>query len=202
MLLQSGTPTLLTTYRNQDGSEAGGSVGLRWLLTLPKYLRHAGKTRLVYPWAAACWFTTGPFLQNSTWMCRSTAPFICHPLDPHLSDFPPIGIQTNLRLDWQILIFFPWQLFSRIVSRPPLPPWQTLIASSKLSVRCATSNHKVTTAVFILTFFSTVYRVCNHVIAVYSENKLQHYATAYRNHKSAGEKLCLVSNLCFSSKPG
>ena len=35
-------------------------------------------------------------------------------------------------------------------------------------------------------------RVCNHVIAVYSENKLQHYATAYRNHKSAGEKLCLV----------
>ena len=31
-------------------------------------------------------------------------------------------------------------------------------------------------------------RVCNHVIAVYSENKLQHYATAYRNHKSAGEK--------------
>ena len=36
--------------------------------------------------------------------------------------------------------------------------------------------------------------VCNHVIAVYSENKLQHYATAYRNHKSAGEKLCLVSN--------
>ena len=34
-------------------------------------------------------------------------------------------------------------------------------------------------------------RVCNHVIAVYSENKLQHYATAYRNHKSAGEKLGL-----------
>ena len=47
-----------------------------------------------------------------------------------------------------------------------------------------------------------VTRVCNHVIAVYSENKLQHYATAYRNHKSAGEKLCLVSNLYFSSKPG
>ena len=45
-------------------------------------------------------------------------------------------------------------------------------------------------------------RVCNHVIAVYSENKLQHYATAYRNHKSADEKLCLVSNLYFSSKPG
>ena len=44
----------------------------------------------------------------------------------------------------------------------------------------------------------TVSRVCNHVIAVYSEK----YATAYRNHKSAGEKLCLVSNLCFSSKPG
>ena len=34
-------------------------------------------------------------------------------------------------------------------------------------------------------------RVCNHVIAVYSENKLQHYATAYKNHKSAGEKLSL-----------
>ena len=34
-------------------------------------------------------------------------------------------------------------------------------------------------------------RVCNDVIAVYSENKLQHYATAYRNHKSAGEKLGL-----------
>ena len=34
-------------------------------------------------------------------------------------------------------------------------------------------------------------RVCNHVIAVYSENKLQHYATAYRNHKSADEKLGL-----------
>ena len=33
--------------------------------------------------------------------------------------------------------------------------------------------------------------VCNHVITVYSENKLQHYATAYRNHKSAGEKLGL-----------
>ena len=44
--------------------------------------------------------------------------------------------------------------------------------------------------------------VCNHVIAVYSENKLQHNATAYRNHKSAGEKLCLVNNLYFSSKPG
>ena len=27
-------------------------------------------------------------------------------------------------------------------------------------------------------------------------------ATAYRNHKSASEKLCLVSNLYFSSKPG
>ena len=40
----------------------------------------------------------------------------------------------------------------------------------------------------------SIHRVCNHVIAVYSENKLQHYATAYRNHKSAGEKLCLVSN--------
>ena len=34
-------------------------------------------------------------------------------------------------------------------------------------------------------------KVGNHVIAVYSENKLQHYATAYRNHKSVGEKLGL-----------
>ena len=33
-----------------------------------------------------------------------------------------------------------------------------------------------------------VTRVCNQVVAVYSENKLQHYAIAYRNHKSAGEK--------------
>ena len=40
----------------------------------------------------------------------------------------------------------------------------------------------------------TINRVCNRVIDVYSENKLQHYATAYRNHKGAGEKLCLVSN--------
>ena len=32
-------------------------------------------------------------------------------------------------------------------------------------------------------------RVCNHVIAVYRENKLRHYAIAYRSHKSAGEKL-------------
>ena len=37
----------------------------------------------------------------------------------------------------------------------------------------------------------TVIKVCNHVIVVYSENKLQHYATAYRNHKSADEKLGL-----------
>ena len=35
------------------------------------------------------------------------------------------------------------------------------------------------------------YKVCNHVIAVYSENKLQHYATVYRNHKNADEKLGL-----------
>ena len=31
----------------------------------------------------------------------------------------------------------------------------------------------------------------HQVITVYSENKLQHYATAYRYHKSAGEKLGL-----------
>ena len=49
--------------------------------------------------------------------------------------------------------------------------------------------------------YCTGTKVCNHVIAVYSENKLQDYATAYRNHKSAGEKLCLVSKLYFSSKP-
>ena len=35
------------------------------------------------------------------------------------------------------------------------------------------------------------FKVCNHVIAVYSENKLKHYTTVYRNHKSAGEKLGL-----------
>ena len=40
-------------------------------------------------------------------------------------------------------------------------------------------------------------RVCKHVIAVYSENKLQHYATAYRNHKSAGEKLGLFRFCTF-----
>ena len=34
-------------------------------------------------------------------------------------------------------------------------------------------------------------RVCKHVIAVCNENKLQHYATACRNHKSADEKLGL-----------
>ena len=34
-------------------------------------------------------------------------------------------------------------------------------------------------------------KVCNHVIAVYSDNKHQYYATAYRNHKSACEKLGL-----------
>ena len=41
-------------------------------------------------------------------------------------------------------------------------------------------------------FVSTL-KICNHAIAVYSENKLQHYATAYRNHKSADEKLGLFS---------
>ena len=35
----------------------------------------------------------------------------------------------------------------------------------------------------------TIAKVCNHVIAVYREEKLQHYTTAYRNHKSADEKL-------------
>ena len=46
---------------------------------------------------------------------------------------------------------------------------------------------------------SHVIRVCNHVIAVYSENKLQHYATAYRNHKNAGEEsVCkLFKHFCF-----
>ena len=36
-----------------------------------------------------------------------------------------------------------------------------------------------------------IFRVWYHVIAVYSEKKLQHYTTAYRNHRSAGEKLGL-----------
>ena len=38
---------------------------------------------------------------------------------------------------------------------------------------------------------------CNHVIAVYSEIKLQHYVTAYRNHKNAGEKLSGKQFLVF-----
>ena len=44
---------------------------------------------------------------------------------------------------------------------------------------------------------SITFKVCNHAIAVYSENKLQHYATAYRNHKSAGEKLGLFRFCTF-----
>ena len=36
------------------------------------------------------------------------------------------------------------------------------------------------------------YKVCNYVTAVYSENRLQHYATNHKSYKSAGEKLCLV----------
>ena len=45
-------------------------------------------------------------------------------------------------------------------------------------------------------------KVCNHVTAVYNENKLQHYATVYRNHTSAGEKLglfrlCKLFYVCF-----
>ena len=43
----------------------------------------------------------------------------------------------------------------------------------------------------------TSIKVCNHVIAVYSENKLQHYATVYRNHKSADEKLGLSDFVSF-----
>ena len=35
-------------------------------------------------------------------------------------------------------------------------------------------------------------KVCNHVIAVYSKNKLQDYTTAYRHQKSSGEMLVLV----------
>ena len=42
-----------------------------------------------------------------------------------------------------------------------------------------------------LSVLMDIIKVCNNVIAVYSENKLQHYATAYRNHKSAGENLGL-----------
>ena len=38
---------------------------------------------------------------------------------------------------------------------------------------------------------TAITKVYEHVIAVYSENKLQHYATACRNHKGAGEKLGL-----------
>ena len=70
---------------------------------------------------------------------------------------------------------------------------------------CAIQALAVCSEAVVMVLFLFLYgfvRVCNHVIAVYSENKLQHYATAYRNYKSAGEKLCLVSNIYFSSKPG
>ena len=33
-----------------------------------------------------------------------------------------------------------------------------------------------------------VTKVCNRLIAAYTGNKLQHYATAYKNHRSAGGK--------------
>ena len=49
------------------------------------------------------------------------------------------------------------QLFRGTTFQPLLPPWQALTVSRKLSVRCATSNHRCTTTVFILTFsFITV----------------------------------------------
>ena len=38
-----------------------------------------------------------------------------------------------------------------------------------------------------------VNKVCIHVIAVYSDNKLKVYTTAYRHQKSSGEKLCIFS---------
>ena len=44
---------------------------------------------------------------------------------------------------------------------------------------------------------NAILRICYHVIAVYSENKLQHYAAAYRNHKSTGEKLGLFRFCTF-----
>ena len=47
-------------------------------------------------------------------------------------------------------------------------------------------------------FFEVLFvGVYNHVIAVYSGKKLQHYATAYRNHKSAGETLGLPDFVSF-----
>ena len=86
MLLQFGTPHSGRHTENWDGWDAGGSVGLRWLLTM------------AYPWAAACWLTTNPFLQNSTWICCSTAPFRRHPLDPpthwHTDKFT-LGLNTD-----------------------------------------------------------------------------------------------------------
>ena len=85
--------------------------------------------------------------------------------------------------------------------------WDFINVQSKQqgTVPCGTPDKNGTQrdfAPFTIKKNLSISRVCNHVIAVYSENKLQHYATAYRNHKSAGEKLCLVSNLYFSSKPG
>ena len=69
----------------------------------------------------------------------------------------------------------------------------------KCSSRSVAGN--VRARIFI---YRIIIRVCNHVIAVYSENNLQHYATAYRNHKSAGEKLGIFRFckffLCIFSK--
>ena len=46
----------------------------------------------------------------------------------------------------------------------------------------------------------TFNREFNHVIAVYSENKLQHYASAYRNPKSSSKKLGLFKFCTFLRK--
>ena len=108
-----------------------------------------------YPWAAACWLTSGLFLCDSTWIIRNTAHYIRHPVDQHLSDLPTIGNDSSnyARTDYySINTDFPLAFFSGIISRPPLPLWQTLTASSKLSVRCATSNHKLTTTVSFLQY--------------------------------------------------
>ena len=62
------------------------------------------------------------------------------------------------------------------------------IYSQSISCRRLLSLFSLSSCINVFVWHNSS-RVCNHVIAVYSEKKLKHYATAYRNHKSAGEKL-------------
>ena len=130
MLLQSGTPppTLDDIQKNnQDGSEVGSSVGLRWLLTLLKYLRHAGKTRLAYPWAAACWqdwsFSTKYYMDMSQLPLPSYVILLTHiSWTSHLLAHR----QSYTRTTTTSTHFFPWHLFSEQSPGPhcqPDRPW-------------------------------------------------------------------------------